>query len=195
MEKNPPPPKPASLPPSIHPTDLVWAPEQIQGAQTTGGFGRTQLCLEAMEPKKWRKTVVWARSTLGKVKSSTFWKTSGSQMGKTHGFLSWKSTKLVDFVGLGRKVVLGFEAAKTPKDSNPTNHLEGIPGFQTTWGPNSPLAETWNPQKKKVWKMMFRKSIDSDFWVPSFPFQGCTFLLREGKGGPQGGRDWKLMKF
>lgn len=114
-------------------------------------------------------------------------------MGKTHGFLrSWKSTKLVDFVGLGQKVVLGFEAEKTPKDSNPTNHLEGIPGFQTTWGPNSPLAETWNRQKKKVWKMMFRNSIDSDFLVPSFPFQGCMYFFVAGRKRKPAG--WERLK-
>lgn len=115
----------------------------------------------------------------------TFWK-HPEALALSHGFWWVGNQPIGWFVGLGQKVVLGFEAGKTPKDLESRNPLRG---FQDSKPPGPQFTFSWNMEhaKQKVWKIMFRNSTDSDFLVPSFPFQGCTFLLREGKGARRAG--------
>ena len=192
--KKPPPPKPAKtshrLPPSIQP-NLSRAPEQIQGAQTTGGFGRTQLCLEAMEPKKWRKT--------GSVSTLNPWEGQVLNFFGNHPEAGWEKPWIFDeleinqvgwFCWFGAKGGFGIRSGKDTQGFG----ILGIiwRGFQDSTPPGPQFTLSWNMEPaKKVWKMMFRNSIDSDLLVPSFPFPGCTFFVAGRKRRPAG---WERLK-
>ena len=189
VEKNPPPPKPASLPPSIHPTDLVWAPEQIQGAQTTGGFGRTQLCLEPMD-----RLVVFTLNPWGLRYPGTFWK-HPEALALSHGFWWVGNQPSWLICWFGAKGGSGIRSGKNTQGFQSHKSFGGDSRIPNYLGPQFTFSWNMEPAKKKCGRWCSEIQLTVIFLVPSFPFQGCTLLLREGKGGPLGGRDWKLMKF
>lgn len=167
VEKKPTPSKTRqNLPPSatIQPISF-WAPEQIQGAQTTWGFGRTQLCLEPMDRlvvftlNPWIIRKPWEFDGFWWVGNQPIWLV----------LLVWGKRWFWDSK---RGTTQGFGIPESVEgDSRIPNHP----------GPNSPLAETWNPQNKKFGRWCSEIQLTVIFWFHLFRFRGVLFCSGKEK--------------